>query len=122
MSTSLRLSFAKIRGNFRWADLVQGTCKEWKNAHSASTGAFRWPSASTRNLLHRIRRKAGPSPEGLGPSCTFGGKQAQTATLLRWNDSHTGSGCASGRRIRPNGIGATGLSLLLLLTRLTGHR
>jgi hypothetical protein len=33
-------------------DLVSGDLKEEKNAHSIQTGAFEWPSASTRNLLH----------------------------------------------------------------------
>jgi hypothetical protein len=34
-------------------------------------------------LIVSIRQKAGLAPEGLCPSCTFGGKQAQTATLIK---------------------------------------
>jgi hypothetical protein len=47
MATSLRLWFAKIRENFRWADLVSGNLKEEKDAHSTPTVALDWPTAYT---------------------------------------------------------------------------
>jgi len=48
--------------------------KEDENAHLILTVAFKWPSASTAQLVVSIRHKAdiGHTESGI-PSCTFGG-------------------------------------------------
>src|ERR1035438_9646722 len=53
----LKVVLAKGKESFRWADLVSGNLKEEKDASLGSTGAFRWPSPSTRNLLYRYVRQ-----------------------------------------------------------------
>ena len=60
------------------ADLVSGKLKEEKDAHSSLTGAFKWPCASTRNLLYRYARKHVRQCSIWVPAGTFGSKQAQT--------------------------------------------
>jgi hypothetical protein len=57
---------------------------------SAIVVAFRWPSVSTAQLVVSIRHIADMRRAESGvPSCTFGGLQAQMATLYG-TDSHNG--------------------------------
>ena len=41
------------------------------------TIAFEWPSAPAAQLVVSIRHRTDPTPQSLGPPCTFGGKWAQ---------------------------------------------
>src|ERR1035437_1202199 len=81
-----------LRGeDFRWADLVSGNLKEEKNAHSTQllhSGGPLYRRATC--CIDRSESRSGTAESGV-PSCTFGGKQAQTQPLRR-NDSHNGCG------------------------------
>src|ERR1035437_504549 len=86
ISTSRLLT---LRGeNFRWADLVSGNLKEEKgDAHSTQllhSGGPLYRRATC--CIDRSESRSGTAESGV-PSCTFGGKQAQTQPLRR-NDSH----------------------------------
>jgi hypothetical protein len=47
------------------------------------TIAFEWPSAPTAQLVVSIRHRTDPTPQSLGPPCTFGGKWAQMGLHCR---------------------------------------
>src|ERR1700724_3350762 len=91
MSTSLRLSFAKMRENFRWADLVSGNLKEEQGRSLHLTVAFEWPSAASPQLVVSIRHRADPAMQVLGSVVYLWRKHAQMATV---NDGKTSTGRA----------------------------
>ena len=61
-------------------------------------GAFEWPSTSNRNLLYPHAESESVKSEPKVPSCTFGGKQAQTANLLGRMMQHYTLGDAENRK------------------------
>jgi hypothetical protein len=60
------------------ADLVSGNLKEEKNAHSIQMVHLRGPlDRPATCCIDTSESKSGKAESGV-PSCTFGGKQAQT--------------------------------------------
>src|ERR1700693_323656 len=76
MSTSLRLSFAKMRENFRWADLVSGNLKEEQGRSLHLTVAFEWPLCGNRaTCCFDTSQSRSGTPESGFRSCTFDGSK-----------------------------------------------
>src|ERR1700693_1085738 len=98
MSTSLRLSFAKMRENFRWADLVSGNLKEEQGRSLRLTVAFEWPSAASPQLVVSIRHRADPAMQVLGSVVYLWRKHAQMATVNHSAYSDGVCGCTPYRQ------------------------